>query len=149
MLASRSLHALALAIAIPSLSIAVTFASLLFADWVEARYRQPTLARQIWYAFDRGHRLHYVGHLAAGRLADLCGCAPRFAEDQYNRATWHARTGRQLALVTVERPARVEDFPSDTLGIANSSARWAHAAVGWLADRAAARVAPTRIWGSG
>ncbi len=52
-------------------------------------------------------QVHYGGHLIAGRFLSLCPCTARLAETQYVRGTYHARTPKQLALLTTQRPASV------------------------------------------
>jgi hypothetical protein len=49
-------------------------------------------------------RVHYVGHLVAGRLLSLCACTQQAAQAQYARGMYHARTPRQAALLTTDRP---------------------------------------------
>jgi hypothetical protein len=50
-------------------------------------------------------QVHYVGHLVAGRLFSLCPCTLRLADEQYTRGLYHARTPKQVALLTTERSA--------------------------------------------
>jgi hypothetical protein len=115
----------------------VTFSALLFADWREARHRAPGPLPSLGRALDRGDRLHYVGHLALGRLYDLCPCTERLAAEQYERAEWHTRTERQQALVTSERPRTLHTMLSDLGGIMTSGLRWGHQGTAWLLARLA------------
>jgi hypothetical protein len=57
-------------------------------------------------ALQVGHddQVHYLGHLAAGRLLSLCPGAAALAERQYARGMYHAHTPRQKALLTSGRP---------------------------------------------
>ncbi|MCC6176364.1 MAG: hypothetical protein IT305_13745 [Chloroflexi bacterium] len=132
---SHLVLSLGLSFAAVALGLLTVLSSLLAADWVETRNPRESLPQQIAYAFDRGDRLHYVVHLAAGRAADLCACAPEFAQDQYRRAAYHARTDRQLALVTSERPTVLTAWVADTAGVLESGARWTGLAAGWVAER--------------
>src|SRR4051812_15947096 len=63
-------------------------------------------------ALQIGHddRVHYVGHLLAGRLLSLCPCGAPLAERQYARGMYHAHTPRQKALLTTARPATVREL---------------------------------------
>jgi hypothetical protein len=67
----------------------------------------PSLAR---VALQVGHddQVHYVGHLVAGRVLSLCSCTATLAERQYARGVYHARTPRQLALLTTARPTTLD-----------------------------------------
>ena len=60
-------------------------------------------------------QVHYGGHLLAGRILALCPCTAQLAETQYARGMYHARTPRQLALLTTDRPhsmrARLAEAP--------------------------------------
>jgi hypothetical protein len=114
---------------------AVVFGSLVFADWTEARYWTDGVPRQVKMAIDHGDRLHFVGHLAVGRLFDLCRCAEEIAADQYHRANAHATTARQRALVTSDRPQRFEEAVSDIGGILVSGLRWAQRGSTWVLMR--------------
>ena len=53
-------------------------------------------------------RVHYVGHLVAGRLFSLCPCTQQLAETQYLKGMYHARTPRQAALLTTGRPTSLD-----------------------------------------
>jgi hypothetical protein len=114
----------------------VTLGGLLVADWREARHERGRLLAQVAHALDRGDRLHYVMHLVIGRVADLCPCTRGFAEDQYARALYHARTARQEALVTTERPTSTGDVLVDAVGMLGSGIRWTFTASAWLVGRA-------------
>jgi hypothetical protein len=48
--------------------------------------------------------VHYGGHLVAGRLFSLLPGGAELAENQYARGLYHARTARQTALLTTQRP---------------------------------------------
>jgi hypothetical protein len=65
--------------------------------------------------FGHDDRVHYFGHLAAGRLLSLCPCGTTLAERQYARGMFHARTPRQQALLTTARPTtlgeRLQEAP--------------------------------------
>lgn len=50
-------------------------------------------------------QLHYGGHLIAGRILSLCPCTAQLAEVQYFKGMSHARTPRQAALLTTQRPS--------------------------------------------
>jgi hypothetical protein len=68
-------------------------------------------------------QVHYGGHLVAGRLLSLCPCTARLAETQYIRGTYHARTPKQLALLTTERPASVRARLAEAPALAASAIR--------------------------
>jgi len=113
----------------------VMLVGLVAADWREARSERSTFLTQLAYAVDRGDHLHYVVHLGLGRIADLCPCTRRLADDQYVRALWHVRTERQEALVTSQRPMSPRAFVDDTVEIMGSGFRWADTATAWVASR--------------
>jgi len=94
----------------------VTLVGLVAADWREARYERSV-------------------HLGFGRIADICPCTRRLAEDQYARALWHVRTERQEELVTSQRPRSPRARVDDTVEIVGSGFRWADTATGWAASR--------------
>lgn len=60
-------------------------------------------------------QLHYGGHLVAGRILALSPYTSQLAETQYARGMYHARTPRQVALLTTDRPtslrARLAEAP--------------------------------------
>jgi hypothetical protein len=49
-------------------------------------------------------QLHYAGHLLAGRVLSLCPCTVQLAEMHYAKGMFHARTPREEALLTSDRP---------------------------------------------
>lgn len=120
---------------------AVAVLSLIVADWTEVRHQTPDPLTSIEVTIDRGDRLHYVGHLFLGRVLDLCACATDVAADQYDRALWHTRTTRQLALVTYQRPRAPLEWVTDGAGIVVSGARWGERGSLWLTARLARLVA--------
>jgi hypothetical protein len=64
----------------------------------------------------RAHeRLHFAIHLAAGRVFSICPCTRGLAREQYWKASMHAPTSMEEALVTSGRPQRVRDGPGDLL----------------------------------
>jgi hypothetical protein len=106
--------------------------SLTVADWTEIRHRTRDPLTAVALTIDRGDRLHYVGHLMLGRALDLCACADALAADQYYRAAWHARTVRQLQLVTVARPRGPMAWVTDGAGIVTSGVHWGERGSLWL-----------------
>ena len=52
----------------------------------------------------RNDAVHYGGHLLAGRILSLCPCTMQLAETQYVKGMYHARSPRQAALLTSQRP---------------------------------------------
>ena len=116
---------------------AATLVGLLAADVVEARAPGVSLAARVAQAADRGDRLHYVVHLVLGRVLDQCTCTVSLANDQSRRAVAHARTGRQAALVTTERPTAFGARIADAVGILGSGVGWASSAGAWLFGRIA------------
>jgi hypothetical protein len=69
----------------------------------------------------RNNDVHYVGHLLAGRIFSLCPCTLRLAETHYVKGMYHARTPRQAALLTSQRPtslrARIAEAPLLAAGV--------------------------------
>ena len=125
-------HRLFLAGLALSLVPVMTVLGLIVADWIELRHRAPDPVTGVVLTIDRGHRLHYVGHLLLGRALDLCACADTLAADQYYRAAWHARTVRQLQLVTVARPRGPKAWVTDGIGIVASGVHWGQRGSLWL-----------------
>jgi hypothetical protein len=113
----------------------IVLGSLVFADWTQARHWEDDFPGQLGAAIEYGDHLHFVGHLLLGRVLDLCACAHDVAADQYERAEWHGRTARQLALVTSDRPRSVSEWLGDGVGIVASGARWGARGTLWLAPR--------------
>jgi hypothetical protein len=68
-------------------------------------------------------QLHYGVHLMLGRALGLCPCTRSLAAAQYSKATWHARTPRQMALVTSARPHTVESAVRDLIQIGAAGVR--------------------------
>jgi len=84
------------------------------------------LAPQVWglaVRVARTDEVHYGGHLVAGRLLSLWPGGAELAENQYARGLYHARTPRQAALLTTQRP----------------TGAGAHLAEAWMVAAAAAR----------
>jgi hypothetical protein len=132
----------------PVAASALVLGSLVFADWTESRHWSDSVPHQIELAIEHGDRLHYVGHLALGRLFDLGPGMEHLAIEQYWRAEAHATTERQLALVTSARPQTLETQVSDVGGITASGFRWAQRGTIWLLDRTAARSGWGPPWGT-
>jgi len=66
-----------------------------------------SLVPQVWglaVRVARTDEVHYGGHLVAGRLLSLWPGGAELAENQYARGLYHARTARQTALLTTQRP---------------------------------------------
>jgi hypothetical protein len=123
---------------VPVLLPAVVLGCLVFADWTQARHwndGKDGLPGQLGAAIEYGDHLHYVGHLLLGRALDACACAEDVAADQYERAGWHGRTARQLALVTSDRPRTPPEWVGDGAGIVASGARWGWQGTLWLVAR--------------
>jgi hypothetical protein len=61
-------------------------------------------------------QVHYAGHLLAGRILSLWPWTAQQAEVQYAKGLYHARTPRQVALLTSQRPvsmrARLAEAPA-------------------------------------
>jgi hypothetical protein len=98
-----------LTLTVPAVRTAVTHQT--------ARY--PALA-----ALQTENSVHYGAHLLAGRTLALCPCTRGLAALQYSKATWHARTPYQRALVTTARPRTAWGMVSDTVKLGISSLRW-------------------------
>src|SRR4051794_39673345 len=130
------------------LAPAVVVLGLIVADWTEIHHRARDPLTAVALTIDRGDRLHYVGHLMLGRALDLCACADHVAADQYDRATWHARTARQLALVTYNRPRAPLEWVTDGAGAITSGARWGERGSLWLVGRLARLIEPGRDHGA-
>jgi hypothetical protein len=75
------------------------------------------------YGIRAHERLHYGLHLVAGRVLSLTPWTEGLAEDQYYRATYHAHTPRQRALVTTDRPDDLPERIEDGARVAWWSAR--------------------------
>jgi hypothetical protein len=121
-----------------SLLPTIVLGCLVFADWTQTRHWNDGtdgLPDQLGAAIEYGDHLHFVGHLVLGRLFDWVPWAQDIAADQYDRAGAHARTARQQALVTSERPQNTGEAVSDLGGIALSGLRWAYRGTTWLLMR--------------
>jgi lysophospholipase L1-like esterase len=130
--------------AVLAVPMVVLVACLIVADWAEeGRYRRAGFPAQVGWVIEHGDRLHYVGHLLLGRVLDLCPCTDELAADQYDGADAHARTVRQRALVTDERPHTPQAVLSDFGEILTGGLRWGKQGVTWLL--AGSREAPIRL----
>jgi hypothetical protein len=116
---------------------------LILADWTEVRHRAPDPLTGVALAIDHGDRLHYVGHLVLGRALDLCACADDLAAEQYERAAWHVRTARQLALITSGRPQAPVEWAEDGAGAIASGVRWGERGSLWVVKRLARSGTPS------
>src|SRR5262245_38425973 len=72
---------------------------LVYADSAAAGDGSTNFGDQVRWAWEHGDHLHYAGHLAAGRLLDLCPCTRRAAAAHYYYARFHAVTPRQKAVL--------------------------------------------------
>ncbi len=72
---------------------------------------------------ENGDRTHYAFHLAVGRMLDLCSCTQSQADAQYWRASFHARTPRELMLVNQQRPATPIEWITDAADILTGGMR--------------------------
>ena len=72
-------------------------------------------------------KLHYGIHLTLGRALAVCPCTRRWSASQYYKASFHAHTPRQTALVTTERPnlTSVRSILRDTVRLAGGGVKWA------------------------
>jgi hypothetical protein len=114
---------------------AVVLGCLIFADWTEARHWDNRLPQQVGDAIEYGDHLHFVSHLVLGRLLSLTPWTKAVAADQYDRASAHATTARQRALVTSDRPQSPSDALLDLVGIIASGLRWGQRGAAWLLVR--------------
>jgi hypothetical protein len=69
-------------------------------------------------------RVHYGGHLLAGRLFSLSPWTAQLAETQYAKGLYHARTPRQVALLTTTRPADLRARLRETPVLVSGFARY-------------------------
>jgi hypothetical protein len=131
---------------VPFVVLAVgAVAGIACADWLESPPQARTPVAQLVWVLDRGDRLHYVGHLALGRLLDLCPCTRAVADDQYRRALPHARTPRQSALVGDVRPRGLNARLVDAVDVAASGVRWGRRGAAWVSTHLTARFGPRTI----
>jgi len=68
-------------------------------------------------------QVHYGGHLVAGRLLSLWPGAADLAENQYARGLYHARTPRQTALLTTQRPTGARAHLAEARMVAGAAVR--------------------------
>jgi hypothetical protein len=68
-------------------------------------------------------QVHYAGHLVAGRILSLWPATARLAEVQYSRGMYHARTPREVALLTSERPTSIRGRIGEAPALASSALR--------------------------
>jgi hypothetical protein len=71
----------------------------------------------------RTDEVHYGGHLVAGRLLSLCPGGAELAENQYARGLYHARTPRQKALLTTQRPTSARAHLAEARLLASAAVR--------------------------
>jgi hypothetical protein len=84
------------------------------------------LAPQVWglaVRVARTDEVHYGGHLVAGRLLSLWPGGADMAENQYARGLYHARTPRQAALLTTQRPSGALAHLAEARMVAAAAAR--------------------------
>jgi hypothetical protein len=84
------------------------------------------LAPQVWglaVRVARTDEVHYGGHLVAGRLLSLWPGGADMAENQYARGLYHARTPRQAALLTTQRPSGARAHLAEARMVAAAAAR--------------------------
>jgi hypothetical protein len=91
---------------------------------VRAGMTREGLHSQALTDLQANNSVHYDVHLLLGRTLALCPCTRRLADTQYSKATWHARTRHQKALVTTARPRTVAAVVSDTFQLGVSSLQW-------------------------
>jgi plastocyanin len=70
--------------------------------------------------------------MAAGRLFDVCPCTRRKADEQYWRASFHALTPTEQALVRNSRPRSVQGWLAYGIAPFAVTAEWIGKGVGWL-----------------
>jgi plastocyanin len=88
-------------------------------------------ARAQW-TWERGDRLHYAGHLAIGRVLDLCPCTRRAADAQYYYARFHAISPLQRQVVSNTRPAGPAAVAAYVVGPVAVGAEWLGDGLKWL-----------------
>ena len=85
-----------------------------------------SLLPQVWgmaVRMARTDEVHYGGHLLAGRLFSLWPGTAELAEEQYARGLYHARTARQTALLTTQRPSGARAHLAEARMVATAVAR--------------------------
>jgi plastocyanin len=105
---------------------------LAYADFAMAANGSRDVGARAQWALEHGDHLHYAGHLAAGRLLDICPCTRRAAAAQYYYARFHAVTSRQMAVLATTRPGSASEWAAYVTGPLAVGFDWVGDGIGWL-----------------
>jgi hypothetical protein len=101
-------------------------------DYVGQASRISGTQHRLLWTLAHGDHLHFAVHMLAGRLLDVCPCTRRAAEVQYWRASYHARTATERALVRNARPSSAHGWVVYAVAPAVVAAEWIGNGVAWL-----------------
>jgi plastocyanin len=113
--------------------VALSLGLLAAADYTGQAGGIPTSGARLRWTIDHGDHLHFAVHVAAGRVLDLCPCTRRAAAMQYYRASFHATTPAQKALLKNLQPHTPGELVAYAAAPFVVGAEWVGAGVSWLA----------------
>jgi uncharacterized membrane protein YedE/YeeE len=102
-------------------------------DYVGQASRISGTQNRLLWTLAHGDHLHFAVHMVAGRLLDLCPCTRHAAAVQYVRASYHAKTATELALVRNARPTSAHGWLAYTVAPAAVVVEWIGNGISWLA----------------
>jgi plastocyanin len=111
------------------------FGLLTLADVVSRVNAGPSVSARVVAAVSNGDHLHYAFHVLAGRVLDICPCTRRAAAAQYYRATYHAITPRQRAVLAASPPRSADQWPTYVWGPFEVIGDWISDGLAWLGGR--------------
>jgi plastocyanin len=108
---------------------------LVAADAVTPGDGSQDAAGRLDWAIHSGDHLHFAGHVAAGRLLDVCPCTRGLADGQYYRAHFHAVTPLQLAVAATTRPHSPAEWTIYVGGPLGIGRDWLGDGLAWLSGQ--------------
>jgi plastocyanin len=127
----RALRGALVVAAAACLFFSLGFGLLTLADVASPANRGPDLSGRVLAAISRGDHLHYAFHVLAGRVLDICPCTRRAAAAQYYRATYHAITPRQRAVIAASPPRSADQWLTYLWGPSAVIGDWIKDGMAW------------------
>ncbi len=101
-------------------------------DYVGQASRISGTQNRLLWTFAHGDHLHFAVHMVAGRLLDFCPCTRQAARVQYWRASYHAKTATEAALVRNARPTTTHGWVVYAVAPAAVVGEWIGNGIVWL-----------------
>jgi hypothetical protein len=111
---------LLIGVACLALLMAVIAVGLLDSVDVGSGSARDSLPSRTLTVLQSSNQVHYAVHLLLGSALEVCPCTRTLAATQYSKASHHASTPRQMALVAADRPHGLGDTVRDAIELSGA-----------------------------